>query len=116
MVMPFATIDCVIPVNDAVLLVMSAIVPAVEPEDERSSKVPVVVEVSTEEDERRRSDPPAAITEVVCGMMRAVPVVSALAVIVTPEPATSLTVVIPSTEPVDDAPENPPVRLANVPV
>ena len=73
-------IDSEIPVKAAVLLVIMAIVPAVEPEDVRSRRVPCVVFVSTEEEERRSNDPPVAITEVVCGILIAVPVVRPLAV------------------------------------
>jgi len=54
--------------------------------EDRSSKTPVVVEVSTEVEDRRARDPPEAMTEVVCGMMKAVPVVKALVTIFSPIP------------------------------
>jgi hypothetical protein len=61
-------------------------VPAADAVDERSSKTPVVVDVSTEVDDKRAKEPPFAITDVVCGIMNAVPVVNALAVILWPVP------------------------------
>ena len=61
--------------------------------DERSNKAPVVVVVSLDVDESRAKEPPLAMTDVVCGMMKAVPVVTPLAVIETPEPAVVLAVV-----------------------
>ena len=64
-VMPVEEIESVFPANDAVLLVISARVPAVDAVEERSSNVPVVVEVSTDDEESLSSDPPFAITEVV---------------------------------------------------
>ena len=45
--------------------VSKARVAAVAPEDERSNKVPVVVEVSTEVDESLAREPPLAMTDVV---------------------------------------------------
>ena len=55
--------------------------------DERSNKTPVVVEVSTEVEDNLARDPPDAITEVVWGMMKAVPVVMPLPVKDSKEPA-----------------------------
>jgi hypothetical protein len=61
-VMPVLEIDWLIPVNEAVLLVIMAIVPAVEAVEERESRVPAVP-VSTEVEESLMSDP--VMTEVV---------------------------------------------------
>jgi len=52
--------------------------------EERSSSVPVVVPVSADVEEILASEPPDAMTDVVCGMIRAVPVVNELAVYVKP--------------------------------
>ena len=80
LVAPVFEMDALIPVKVAVLLVIRAKVPAVEAVDDRSNKVPVVVAVSAEVEDNLKSEPPLEMTEVVCGMIRAVPVVRALAV------------------------------------
>ena len=65
--------------NEAVLLVIRASVPDVEPVEERSSNVPALVPVSTDEEESFTSELPFK-TLVVCAILIPVPpVVSAFA-------------------------------------
>jgi hypothetical protein len=72
-----ARVDVCDAAEDAILINLPATVAVAE----RSRSVPVVVDVSIEVEDSLASDPPAAMTLVVCGIRSAVPVVKALAVI-----------------------------------
>lgn len=93
--------------------VCNTCVPAVEAVELRSRRTPVVEDVSTEVELMRTSEPPLAITEVVCGTITAVPVVSASATTLTPIPVVSPEKVprtcVPAADAVDD-------RLTKIPV
>ena len=77
LVIPVLEIDNVVPVKLAVLFVINAIVPAVEAVEDRSRRVPVVVEVSMDVEDNLNKDPPFAMTEVVWAIFSPAPVVSA---------------------------------------
>ena len=81
----FPTIDWPNPVVNPEYVCRNC-VPAVDVVDDRSSRTPVVVDVSFEVDAIRAKEPPDAITDVVCEIMNAAPVVSALVTICWPIP------------------------------
>ena len=84
----------------------------------KSRSTPVVVPVSAPVDEILTRDEPAPRTDVVCETSSPVPApsVRAFVVIFKAFPAVVLTAVIPITLPVEEFPENPPVKAAILPV